>query len=178
MKELLIACGGVIALALSLSAEMLNGTVEVTQPDAYTWSYTVFNTEPSNSVNFIYSFEVEVNAPVQVISSPLNWAFDSDNATYVYWYDTDSAPYPDDIAPGASLGEFVLSSPGSGSALLGDTLDSWDHSLDQAGPSVDGTVLAPAPSLPPSQSPEPDTGLMLSVCLLLLGGWRRKRKRY
>jgi hypothetical protein len=176
MKAISIACSCIIALALGLSAEILNGTVDVTQSN-YTWSYTVFDTEPAGSVNFIYSFDVAVDAPVQVISSPLNWAFDSDNATYVYWYDTDSAPYPDDIAPGASLGGFVLSSPGSGSDLLGDTLAAWDHSLDQPGASVDSTVSAPVPSLPPSLSPEPSTGLMVAGCLLLLGSWKRTRKR-
>ena len=60
-----------------------------------------------------------------------------------FWYNTDPAlPYPHDVRPGASLAGFSISSTATSSELLSYGLSGWDHSLDQPGPTVAGTVLA------------------------------------
>ena len=134
------------------------------------WSYTLFNNEPADSPNFISSFSLAVNAPITVIGTPAGWDFSTDNSTFVFWFNADvSLPYPNDVAPGASLGGVSLSSTATSSELLSYGLSGWDHTLDEPGPTVSGTVLAPSVSGPLS-TPEPSgvtlfgSGLLFFVC--------------
>lgn len=125
------------------------------------WSYTLVNSEPADSPNFISTFSLAVNAPVTVTGTPAGWDFSTDNASFVFWFNTDPAlPYPNDIAPGTSLGGFSLTSTTTSSDLLSYGLTGWDHTLDQPGPTVSGTVLSPSVSAPAS-SPEPGTSWLL-----------------
>ena len=131
------------------------------------WTYTLYNDETIGSPNFITDFTLKVNAPITVFSSPTGWDFQTDGLTYVYWYDTDSSlPYPDDVAPGASLGGFGIDSTVMTSTALSYTLNAWDHSQDAPGPGANGTVFAPNA---PAPVPELSTWQSLGG-LLLLGG--------
>ena len=136
------------------------------------WSYTVFNDEPADSPNFVTTFNLAVNAPIVVTGTPTGWDFLTDGSSFVFWFNADpSFPYPNDIAPAGSLGGFAVTSDAAGSSeLLRYDLSAWDHTLDQPGPTVSGTVLAPSTSAPTS-TPEPGTLWLLSAggCLMLLG---------
>lgn len=128
--------------------------------DGSTWSYTLFNDEDTRSPNYVTSFSLAVNAPVTVTGTPGGWASDTDGSSYVYWYNTDPVlPYPNDIAPGAMLSGFSVSSPGAHSVFLGDEAVSWDHDQDAPGPIGDNKVLAP--STVASRVPEPGASLLL-----------------
>ena len=134
------------------------------------WSYTLFNNELADSPNFISSFSLAVNAPITVTGTPTGWDFSTDNSTFVFWFNADPVlPYPNDVAPGASLGDFSLSSTATSSELLSYGLTGWDHTLDEPGPTVSGSVLAPSDSAPTS-TPEPGTLWLLVTggCLVLL----------
>lgn len=134
------------------------------------WSYTVFNNEQANSPNFISSFSLTVNAPITVTSTPTGWDASTDNATFVFWFNTDLAlPYSHDIAPGASLAGFSLSSTTTSSQLLSYGLSGWDHSADQPGPTTAGSVLAPSAAA----VPEPATVPLVGLSVLSLIIWRR-----
>src|ERR1035441_10862708 len=105
------------------------------------WTYTVFNDQAPGDPNYISSFVLEVAAPVFAITAPDGWISITDNISYVQWFNTDpTLPYPHDIAPGASLGGFSLSSTMAFSEMLSYGLSGWDHTLDEPGPSVSGTI--------------------------------------
>jgi hypothetical protein len=168
MKNILVIVACVLFLGVPLRADTFSGTVEVSQPDASTWAYSVLNDENASSPNFVTSFALTVDAPFAVVGTPDGWAFQTDNSTFVYWFNTDPAlPYPHDIAPGASLSGFILSAPGAVSASEAFSLAAWNHTLDQPGPTVDGMVLAPS-ALPIQSSPEPATVVTLGFSALFL----------
>lgn len=136
------------ALAMLLStpllrADLIADVMAAAGPPV--WSYTLLNNEAANSPNFISSFSLAVNAPITVTSTPIGWDFNTDGDTFVFWFNTDAAlPYPHDVAPGAFLSGFSLSSTTTTSALLSFGLSGWDHTLDQPGPTTAGTVLSPS----------------------------------
>ncbi len=167
----LISC--VVSIPLYGSALDAAVTVDLTQ--AGTWSYTVINAEPPGSPNYIFTFLVDIDAPVVVTSIPEGWGVDTNNTTFVIWFNTDAAlPYPHDIAPGSSLGGFSISSPDALSSLQFSTLASWDHAQDQPGP-LSNPQLTTAPSSP---APEPSLYPALAilwVALSLYGLTSRRR---
>jgi hypothetical protein len=137
------------------------------------WSYTLVNAEPANSPNFISSFSLAVDAPITVTGTPAGWDFSTDNTTFVFWFNADPVlPYPNDVAPGTSLGGFSLTSTTMSSDLLSYGLTGWDHSLDEPGPTTAGTVLAPSVSESVS-TPEPVTFVLLFPVLVAIG-WRQR----
>jgi len=122
-----------------------------------TWSYTLFNDEQATSPNYISYFTLDVAAPILVTGVPTGWDYQTDNSSYVFWFNTDpTLPYPHDIAPGASIGGFQLESTASASASLGYVIQSWNHSADQPGLGTSGTTLAPSAAVP-----EPNSLLLL-----------------
>ena len=141
------------------------------------WAYTLTNNEPVGSPDFIYSFQVLLDAPTQVTGSAPGWAFQTDNQSFVTWTNTDAVlPYPHDVAPGASLGGFLLSSPGSGSDPSSGQAFAWDHVLDMQGPSsIEERVVAPGPEF--SVVPEPSmlVPLVLALSLLMVRAYRQRR---
>lgn len=139
------------------------------------FSYTVFNDEPASSSLYISAFHLTVDAAFVVANSPAGWDYVSDFSTYIDWFNTDAAlPYPNDIAPGSSLGGFTLRSSVTTSESLPFTASSWDHSTDEGGPSADGSVLAPSGAVVPEPS---SLGMSITAALVALGyAWRRRRK--
>jgi hypothetical protein len=108
------------------------------------WSYTLFNDEPAESPQFIKFFQLDVGAPFTVTGTPAGWGFDTDGSSYVLWFNTDEQlPYPNDVAPGASLGGFEIESAAPDSVSSPFGLVAWDHDTDQAGLVTLGEVLAP-----------------------------------
>ena len=154
----------------------LSSHVDVTV-GASVWTYTLLNDEPAPSNNFITNYFLAVDAPVTVLSSPTGWDYQTDNSSYVFWFNTDPAlPYPHDIAPGSSLNGFSIGSKAVTSASLEYNISSWDHTLDVPGSVASGTVLAPST---PAAVPEPSTLTTFSIgaLSLLLFAVRRRSKR-
>lgn len=128
------------------------------------WTYTLTDDEPLGSPNYLTSFGLEVSAPVTVIGVPSGWDFITDNASYVYWFDTDaSVPYPDDVAPGDTLSGFALQSTGATSSLFSDNIAAWDHSADAPGPSYLGETFAPTIAAVATAVPEPNVWIISIV---------------
>jgi hypothetical protein len=131
------------------------------------WSYTITNNTTDPNLWFT-DVTLIITAPVADITSPTNWLVDTDYTTYIEWFNGDAdPPYPDDIAPGSSLSGFSFTSVGSpGQHLYG--LISWDHNLDEPGPSLAGTVIAP------TSVPEPATAAFIITGFLVgLARWVR-----
>jgi hypothetical protein len=141
-----------------------------------TWSYTLFNDEIQGSTNYLSTFTLTINAPVTITGSPDGWNFTTDNMTYVYWFNQDATlPYPHDIAPGASLGGFTLSSILGVSQAASATITAWDHLADAPGPSVSKSTLSPyAPS---ASTPEPQ-GFALYFSMLAAFGVIRFKSQW
>jgi hypothetical protein len=149
----------------ALMGQTLLARVEVaTSPSL--WSYTVFNEEPANSQNFIKFFSLDLAGPVTVTGTPAGWDFDTDGATFILWFNTDAAlPYPNDIAPGASLGGFELQSTATESTQELYSLVGWDHSVDDAGLVQFGSTLVPSGAV---AVPEPGTLALIGAGVVVL----------
>lgn len=127
------------------SEELLARLVASTTPNY--WNYTLFNDEPAGSSQKIATLSLSINAPVTVTGTPTGWASDTDGATYVMWIATDLlAPYPNHVAPGASLSGFQLMSPRAGSEATGASVIAWNHAADQAGKLAADYTLTPSRS--------------------------------
>jgi hypothetical protein len=156
--------------------------VEVNQT-GQVFSYTLFNDEPPTSPNQLSVWHLTVNAQFSVINTPDGWDYFTDNATFIDWFNTDfELPYPHDVAPGASLGGFVIESIVATSEMLSYTVGSWDHLNDTGGPPFEGLVLAPSTEADPGTFPIPEPGsltLLSSGLAGLLGyaQYRRRRKK-
>jgi hypothetical protein len=128
----------------ALMGQTLMARVEVSTSPSH-WSYTLFNEEPANSQNFIKFFSLDLAGPVTVTGTPAGWDFDTDGATFILWFNTDEAlPYPNDIAPGTSLGGFELQSTATDSTQELYSLVGWNHSIDDAGLVQFGSTLVPS----------------------------------
>jgi hypothetical protein len=152
--------------------------VAVSQSGAV-FNYTVFNDEPTTSSDYISTFNLTVNAPITISGTPAGWDYVTDNATYVDWFNTDPVlPYPHDIAPGASLGGFVIQSTVTTSALEPYAVTFWDHSLDAGGPYFQDQVQAPFNFSIPASVPEPTSMIPLGTGLVALAGytWYRGKR--
>jgi hypothetical protein len=144
------------------------------------FSYAIFNDEPVGSPNFLTDFFLEVNAPITVTATPTGWTFDTDGFSFVNWFNTDPAlPYPNDVAPGASLSDFAISSSVTGVQDAAYDVLSWDHTQDQQGPTAQGGVISPfgqATAVPEPSSISFLGAITVSVGGLILGAWRRTRR--
>jgi hypothetical protein len=161
-----------IGSAALAQAQLASHVTVTTGPP--TWSYTIFNDEPTGSPNYLSSFTLSVDAPISVTGTPDGWTYSTDSATYVYWYNQDtSLPYPHDVAPGASLDGFGIESSDATSADALYTITSWDHNADAPGPGVMASTLAPTASVP-----EPSVAAAVgALCIGLIGITRRRTCR-
>ncbi len=119
----------------------------VVDPNTGTWNYTIFNDETAGSPLYVAAVSIDMLRPFVVANVPAGWAADSDNATYVLFYATDTAlPYPNQVAPGASEGGFQIqpTTPTSTSEGRAYTITSWNHTTDQADLVNMGTTFVPA----------------------------------
>jgi hypothetical protein len=114
------------------------------------FTYTVFNDEPTSSNSYLDAFHLVVNAPFDVVSSPDGWTFLTDNLTYIDWFNTNTnVPHTNDIAPASFKGGFVIRSHlppdlPSGSDSLMFALSSWDYATTNSGPTAIGSAVAPS----------------------------------
>lgn len=155
-----------LCFSVQSASAQLNAHVNVIQSPS-TWTYTLVNDEATNSSEYIGGFTLSVGAPVTSIGAPDGWSYQSDNFSYIYWFNTDiTLPYPHDVAPGFSLGGFSVQSDVGTSSYLSETLDAWDHAQDALGPSVAGLVIAPSSELSPV--PEANSAVSFGVGMLLI----------
>jgi hypothetical protein len=134
-----------VPTAQGLPLPSVNAGVDlVRDPVLQTWTYTIHNNEQSGSPLYIATFALDVYFPFTVISTPPGWGVDTDNSAYALWYATDEQlPYPHHIAPGNSLGGFVIQSSGINAEGHGYILTSWNHETDTADITAIGSVLTP-----------------------------------
>ena len=112
---------------------LLRARIQATVQPAV-WNYTLFNDEPAGSPHYLAALSITVAAPVSVTGTPSGWLADTDNMTYVGWFAVDAQlPYPNHVAPGASLGGFQLQSPTALSESTSCVINAWRHDTDAAG---------------------------------------------
>ena len=109
-----------------------------------TWSYKLFNDEPSGSPQHITSFVLEVAAPVTVTGTPAGWSVVTDGESNVLWYCSEQQPpYSNDIAPGTSLAGFEIQTSEHKSRHAPFGLMAWDHKANHAGGVTLDSVRSP-----------------------------------
>jgi len=166
----LILCGKVV------QAQNLASHIDISVNSSI-WTYTLINDEPVNSPNYINSFNLAVDAPITVINTPDGWDYQTDNSSYILWFNTDTElPYPHDVSPATSLGGFELGSPNAVSVAQVVGLDAWDHFADAPGTTVTTTVLAPS-SINAVPEPSSLAVLILGLMGLTLHMWNAQRRR-
>lgn len=108
------------------------------------WAYTVANNEAGGSPNYINAFSLDIAAPISVLGTPPGWQNLTNNSSYILWYAADQQePYPNHIAPGASLAGFTIQSASKASESTGFSITAWNHQTNQAGLVRSGTVFSP-----------------------------------
>lgn len=108
------------------------------------WSYTIVNDEPAGSPQCLAGFSLSIAAPVSVTGTPPGWSFETDNATYVYWFSTDeSLPYPNHARPGTSLPGFQIQNSTLRSESTPYLLTSWRQDTNEAGLVAADLVVTP-----------------------------------
>ena len=109
------------------------------------FSYTIYNDEATGSTLLLNSLHLTVRAPFTVAATPEGWTFHTDNSSYIDWFATSSGPpFTNNLAPGASLGGFVLQTTDPSSEELPCALVSWDTSTNVSGPALQLTVASPS----------------------------------
>lgn len=109
------------------------------------WNYSITNLEAAGSSQRIAAFSVQLAGPATVTATPAGWVADTDNSTYVLWIAADPGlPYPNHVAPGATLAGFQLMSARTASEASGASVVGWDHATDQAGFVFADYALVPA----------------------------------
>jgi hypothetical protein len=161
---------------LSAQALLSHATVDIT---GQTYSYTLFNDEALGSSSFLTSFTLAADSPFTVTNVPNGWTYDTDNATYIYWHNADSAlPYLHDVAPGTSLSGFTITSTATSDPEQNFLeITSWNHTTDMFGPTFRSEILTPGPAgaSVPEHSSKIFWGAMALSGVLFFGAWIRAR---
>lgn len=160
-----------LGATLRAKADTMLPSVTESQPNAYIWSYSISNNAPADSGDYVYGFELAIQATITTVKAPEGWNYQTDQYSYVYWFsNSTAAPYPDDLPPGASLSGFILSanalSGASESAIL-----SWNHFTDDLGAVSYAAVDAPMGEA----APEPVSGVLF-ICGIGLTFWRTRAR--
>jgi len=154
-----------LLLAGFATADTLSIGITASQPDRFTWAYTLADNGPLDSPEFIFGFLVPVGAAVEVVGTPPGWYAQTDGYSYVDWF---SGDYSADVAPGVLISGFILSAEAI-SGLSESTAYSWDHVGDEPGPVAYTAVQAPVTPIP-----EPAALLLSGIPLILLSAAKRK----
>ena len=138
-----MACRAVLPAPTTAPVTLLQAHVDVAVGSGF-WSYTVVNDELGSSSEFISGLSLDIAAPSTVTSTPPGWQVLTDGASYVMWYAADEqAPYPNHIAPGASLSGFAIKSASTSSESTGFALTAWNHQTNAASLVTFSAVLSP-----------------------------------
>jgi len=158
-----------------LAASVLSANITGNTSVPNLWTYTLFNTEPVSSPNYVDQFSIAIGATVTVTAEPTGWDYEIglvSGINSITWFSNDMST---DLAPNSSLGGFTLSSPGSSNVLGTVDVNSWDHTNNIPGPnSVAFQVGSPSSTDP---VPEPWTGSTVGMALLTGSLWLRKKSR-
>ena len=168
-KQILTLSAGGYLVFLGItnaSAQNLAATATLDQSGQTVWNYTLTNLEPAGSSNWLTDFYLPLNAPITDVQTSNGWQIDTDNTSYIQWYNTETFPYPNDVAPGLSASGFSFTSVATGS-IVQYTLGSWDHTMDAVGSYAADNILTPDAS--PAAVPESSASVSLGI-LLALGG--------
>ncbi len=158
----LIACAYLsLYPATQCCSQVLNGSAALDLV-GNTWNYTIINNEPGTSNNWLTSFFLPIDAQVTAVQAPGDWFVQTDDATYILWYNAEAYPYPSDVPPGGSLSGFQFESSAPGE-FVSYTLSSWDHFFDQPGPTVSNQILTPGIA---QGVPEPGVAYLLAAASL------------
>jgi len=112
----LLLCMGLITPE-GVSAQVLQATATLNQSGQTDWNYTLTNSEPAGSNNWLTDFYLPINAPVTDIQTANGWQIDTDNVSYIQWSNTEPEPFPNDIAPGLSVPGFSFTSVAIGRSV-------------------------------------------------------------
>ena len=152
----------VASTATAAQAQQVAGMATV-QHSSDLWAYSVQNNEVVGSSLYLDSFFLAVDAAVTDITAPAGWGFNTDAATYIAWYNTDTAlPYLHDVSPGTSLSGFQFRSGGS-EGLTDYFIESWNHTSDDVGPTTSGVILAPSVATVPELSAQATIVFLLGL---------------
>ena len=156
-----------------LSASVLAANITTDTSVAGVWTYTIFDNEAPGSTNYVDQFTIAINAPITVTAEPNGWTDSIGMVNGMMSVTFSSNGDSTDLAPGASLGGFSISSPGASSVLDNADVNSWDHSTETPGPNS-AVIQVETPSDP---VPEPWTGSTVGLSLLVGSMWLRKKSR-
>jgi len=156
---------------LSASVLTANITTNTSIPDV--WTYTVFNQQTAGSPDYVDQFTIAISAPFTVTATPTGWTDSIGLVNGVMSVTWSSNGDSTDLAPGASLGGFSISSSSSSSVLGNADVNSWDHTNETPGPNS-AVIQVETPSDP---VPEPWTGSTVGLALLVGSFWLRKKSR-
>jgi hypothetical protein len=131
------------SLMVSSAIAMAQATATVDQTNT-NFNYTVCNNAPTNSVEYLISFQLLVNAPVSVVGSPTGWEYCTDNSTYINWFCTDTAiPFTHAILPGKTLAGFSIVSMVTNSSAGAFVLSTWNIATSNSDVEYQATVPSP-----------------------------------
>ncbi len=120
--------------------------IEVEHVPPY-WSYRVRNVVRPGSSYHISSVQLVLpggGAVFSISASPAGWKPETDNQTQVSWTSKDEeSPFPHDIHPGKSLGDFKIQSK-SKPGKVQFVISGWDTQKGEMVTMGQGTVAGPA----------------------------------
>jgi hypothetical protein len=157
----------ITAFSLLIAAAGLSNAQSVNVDTAgNTWTYVLSNNSEPHEWKSLRSFTLPLVGPVSNIrfeGDDRGWQFETDNETYVRWYNPDGGPSVDDIDSGEFM-VFLFESPFVDSRTVTTTVTTWDGWIGAEGQAFPTTV---------SPVPEPATLIALGVGALAL--FKRKR---
>lgn len=104
------------------------------------WTYKIVNNEFSYTGYQINGFQLRLNSPFTIVTSPQGWLVETDNVSFVVWH----ATLGYEIQTGASIDKFAIKTNSNKATGIIYTITSENQTLKKFGPIKFGTVLGPS----------------------------------